>query len=242
MKATIRKASAVHAALKEVVVGSDTRIIALKNCVIQIPSRFAQVGLAQIGTKTFIYGIYAIILETGEYAVSNINAMVQISPSRIMSIDIGGVPYYEFYFLAGDTVVVNTTLVRQKMLIYNVFDELIFKGKIPWYLEYDDVGKLFDTASRHGDSPVARNYEVIELIASMVARAPHDRTKYYRESVIDIDYLNTNPAVFVAMNSVFYSVTNTLNKISGNYYSDGVISALVNPSETTEHVETLLRS
>ena len=46
--------------------------------------------------------------------------------------------------------------------------------------------------------------------------------------------------VWTALNSVRDSATNTTTKLGGNYYSEGVISALINPSDRVERIESIL--
>ena len=155
---------------------------------------------------------------------------------------INEVSYYEFYFEANSILIETTHLVRRNLLMFNVLDEFMFQGNVPWYIEYEDLGKLLDTSEYHADSRVGQNYEVTELIASFLARKKDDRTKYYRTVIENFADLKKTPPVFVALKSVFYSATNTLNKLAGSYFNDGVVSALVTPTQNVERIESLLRS
>lgn len=238
MQKLIRDSSKVKAALKKT---PNNQIITLQDCKIQIPVRFVQKGLAQVGIDTYAYGIYAIILADGTYAVSSVTAMIKLKPNKILTTTIDDVLYYEFYFDAGSVVIDNTVLVKKDTSIYDVLDEFIFSGNIPWYINYEDLGKIFDSAKKYANSNVGQSYEISELLASLVARNPNDRTKYYRTFVEKYTDLITAPQSFVPLKSVFYSVTNTFNKLAGNYFNDGVVSALVNPSTKVERVENLLR-
>lgn len=235
----VRNAERVHACLKELPTG---QLLVTEPCRIQIPARFAQRGLAQVGLENYIVGIYALILEDGSYAVSNINALLTIEPFKTLTVMIGDVPYYEFHFEANSFITQTIHLVCQADIIFNIFDEFAFKGNIPWYIEYEDLGKLFDTARYHAKSNVASNLEAIELIASIIARNKEDRTQYYRTVITEYYDLNKNPPAFVPLNSVFYSATNTMNKLAGNYFNDGIVSALVNPTTETSRLESLLRA
>lgn len=239
MSKLVRNADRVKQCLKEL---PDGQLLVTEACRIQIPMRFAQRGLAQIGLENFIYGAYALILEDGNYSVSNINAMVKISPFKTLTVEIKGVPYYEFHFEANSILINTVHLLCQGDIIFNVFDEFMFKGNIPWYIGYEDLGKLFDTADYHAKTNVNANLEVIELIASMLGRNKEDRTKYYRSVIEKREELRTNPPAYVPLNSVFYSATNTMNKLAGSYFNDGIVSALVNPSTEVERIETLLRT
>ena len=235
----VRNADKVKLALKEL---PDGQLLTTEACRIQVPARFSDKNLAQIGIDNYIFGIFALILEDGTYSVCNVNAMIKILPFKVIDTTINGVVYHEFYFEANSVVIANLNLVKRDVLAYNVLEELIFNGNLPWYLNYEDVGKLFDTAKKHADIAIDRNYEVLELITSMIARDANDRTKYYRTTVESENDIFSRPPEYVPMKSVFFSATNTLNKLAGNYFSDGVVSALVTPTREVERIESLLRA
>lgn len=218
------------------------QVITRSACKIQVPARYMDIGLGQIGTETYILGCFALILETGQYAVCNIAAIVEINPFKTITTKIDEVLYYEFYFEPGQVVIKTTDVLRRAPLMYNIFDEFMFKGKVPWFLEYEDVGKLFDTAKSHGDSNVGENLETIEFIASIVTRHVSDRTKPIRHIIQDYKDLKRDNINYVGMNSIFYSVNSTLNKLAGSYFNDGVTSALVTPTEKVSTIESILRA
>jgi hypothetical protein len=33
---------------------------------------------------------------------------------------------------------------------FRIYDEFMSKGNIPWYMSYEDSGKMFETAGKHG--------------------------------------------------------------------------------------------
>lgn len=239
MKNYKRNPSAVKDVLKET---EDRRLLCTSDCKIQIPVRFNNVGLAQVGADVYIYGIFALILPDGNYSVCNVNSLFKIVPDKILTVKLDGVDYYEFHFKAGDVVVASTDLVKRDTLIYNVFNEMLFNGNIPWYMEYEDLGKLFDTSMTFAASNVNQNLEVIELFAMLITRSSKDRTKPYRQTVNSRDDLVTNKPAFIPLKSVFYAVTNTFNKLAGSYFHDGVVSALVNPSTQSTRIENILKA
>lgn len=231
-----RSPEKVHACLTEV----DGKIIALKQLKIYIPSRFAERNLAVIDLDIRILGIYAIVTEDGYYGVSIINAMVMIEPTAIIKLMIEGNEYYEFTFEPGSTVITSNELVREDTIVYHIYDEFIAKGHIPWYMGYEDMGKLFDSAQKFAGARVGKNHEVIELLTSIITRDSVDRTKYYRQVVTTPEDLKNKPPTFIPLRSVVYNATNTTNKLAGSYMSEGLVSALVSPSERTERIESIL--
>ena len=219
----------------------DKSVVALKPLKIQIPVRFSERNLAEIGVEIFIPGIYAIISDN-KYGVSTVSSQLVIIPNKILKININDEPYYEFYFDVGNTVFKSTELIKKDTLVYYIFDELLSKCNIPWYLSYDDLGKIFDTAKYYADTSIADNNELTELIVAIISRDSIDKTIYYRSTINNEDYINKHPPEYVSLSNVIFSATNTITKISGSYFDQGVLSALVDPSERVERVEELLRS
>jgi hypothetical protein len=237
-KKLIRDPSKVRAAVKEL---PDGRLVAVKPVKIYIPSRFTERGLAEIGIKTYIVGIYAIVLDDTHYGVSSINAQLQITPTSTMKVMINEEEYYEFSFDAGSVITPSVQLVKKDTLVYRIYDEIISKGRVPWYLDYLDLGRLFDTAEYHAGARIGKNHEVTELIVSLIARNAKDRHQYYRAVPKSLDDMKKNPPAYIPLRSVIYAPTNTTNKLAGSYFSEGLVSALVSPAERVERIEGLLR-
>lgn len=234
----IRNADKIHEVLTEL---SDGSVVTSKECKIYIPTRFAERGLAEIGVENNIVGIYAIVVDNQFYGVSLINSMLKINPSSTLKVKIYGVEYFEFTFNPGSTVIKTNVLIKVDTLVYRIYDEIISKGRVPWYLDYNDLGKIFDTAKSHAGANIGQNNEVTEMIVSMISRDKNDKTKYYRTTVVDSEYVKTNPPAFIPLRSVIYAATNTTNKLAGSYFSTSIVSALVSPAERTERIESLLR-
>lgn len=233
----IRDPSKVHAVLKEL---PDNSLVALKRVRIYIPQRFEERDLASISNEIYICGIYAIVTDEGFYGVSTINAMVRIQPSSINTVKVDGDNYYEFIFNPGSVVIPDLNLVKNDVLTYQIFDEMFAKGRVPWYVSYDDLGGIYETADKHAGVGIGRNREVIELIASIVARDPSNLYQMYRHAIKNRGTLLTNPPEFVPLDAIQYTATNTTAKLAGAYMADGVVSALVNPSERQERIESYL--
>lgn len=229
--------------VKSVLVENKDKQISTKiGCKIQFPSRFAERGIASIGSTVFCMGCFVLVLDTGDYSVININSMIELTPQKVSLTTIDEIEYYELYFDANTVVIKTSDVIKNDALMFNLFDEFIFKGKIPWYMDYSDLGKLFDTAESHGGSNVNKNLEVIEFIASLVTRLKEDRTKFVRNSIKDYSETTKDNISFVPLSSVFYSVNNTLNKLAGSYFNDGITSAIVNPTDKVEKIESILRA
>ena len=235
----IRDPQRVKAVLRRL---PDKRLVTTVPIKIVVPARFAERDLAHIGIETQIVGIFAMILEDKYYTVSTVNAMMPITPSSMTKIKYDDDEYYEFSFDAGATVLPSTLLVRRDTLVFSINNEIIAKGRVPWYLSYDDLGKLFDTARFHANANVGAQQEITELMVSLISRDKNNRQLFYRQVVTDYNDLVTRPPVYIPLRSVAYNASNTLNKLAGSYARDGLVSALVTPTTRVEKLEALLRS
>jgi hypothetical protein len=166
--------------------------------------------------------------------------MVKITPTSTIKVKFNEEEYYKFDFDAGSTVIPSLQLVQTDVLVYKIYDEIMAKGNVPWYLDYNDLGRLFDTAKYHAGANIGSNHEVTELIVSIIARNPKNRHEYYRRTVKSKEDVKKNPPAFVPLRSVVYSATNTTNKLAGSYFEAGLVSALNSPSTRTERIESIL--
>ena len=191
--------------------------------------------------EIYVVGILAIVVEDKYFGTLIANAMIRITPNQTNKVVFNGDEYYEFVFDPGTTVIPSLQLVKTNTLVYRIYDELFAKGRVPWYMGYLELAKIFDTARYHAGANIGQDHEVTELLVSMIARDHADRTRYYRQTAQSEQDLVTNPPDFIPLKSVAYSATNTVNKLAGSYMQDGIVSALVSPAERTERIEELLR-
>ena len=238
MKAKVRNAEKVLSVLIDL---PGKPVITKEALTIQLPVRYREIGLAQVGASTFVFGLFAMILETGEYALCNVNNLVELGPANVTTVTIDETEYYEFHFPKGSVVFQTKELVCRPTLIFTAISEFVFKGKVPWYVGYEDMGKLFDTAKSHAKTRADIHPSVMEFIAAYIARDKDDRIKYLRETAkTDADF--QKKLAWVPMQSVYWSAPGTVNKLAGAYFQDGIVSAIVNPSDRVEKIENILRA
>lgn len=234
MSKLVRNPEAVKANLFE----SGDKLFTKQDCVIEIPTRFLDRNLAKIGDEMYVVGIYALIMADGNYSVCSMDSLLTIVPSRITTRMVKDSEYTQFHFDAGSAVINNLIVVKRDLIIFDILDEIIFKGFNPWYLTYDDRAKLFDTSKYYANSNVGKQLATIELLNALTARAPNDLRKLYRHSLAE----GEKGVSFVPLMSVLYTADSTLSKLAGNYFNEGVVSALVNKTEETSRIEELLRT
>ena len=224
-------------------VNSAKQVICKNSCYIQVPMFFFDQGLGTLGADISIYGCFVVILEDGQYGLVNTTAMFSISPTSTNIKTIDGMEYYEFFF-AKDSVIFKTTgLLQQSKIIYDPFQNFLFMGRVPWYISYDDHGRLFATAPKFAGFGALRNPEVMEFLTAMCARKANSTSKdFLREQIKDYSEGDVGNVEFVPMGSVVATVRSSLNKISGAYAQDGIISAIVSPYDRVGTVEKIVRA
>lgn len=210
-------------------------------CKIHVPVRFQNKDLAILGSEVFIVGFYAIIMNDEFYGVDNTIAMMQIRPSSTKKVSVQGTDYFEFSFEPGDVVFVNKHLVVNDTLTYYLYDELVAKGNIPWYMNYYDMAGMFDTASLHAGVNLGSR-AILELIISTTARDKDDLTRLYRHILNKHSDVVTNPPKVIPFRSVVWNTADTTSRLNGAYFADAINTAVVNPSESVELIEEILRT
>ncbi len=224
---------------KILVPSKDGQVFAKANCSVLIPSRFLDIGLLFLSDVVETIGIFSVVSDD-KFTVCRVPAIITLTPYTINDVTINGVDFKELLFKK-DTVFMSTTeILRNNNVIKTIFNELVLKGHIPWFYDYDDTALLFSLANAYADSHVGESMSTFEVLLSITARNPVNKLEYYRAYVNKID--NPKKPFYIPLLSVYYSFTNTTNKIVGSYMSKGIVSALVNPSKEVETIEKLLRA
>jgi hypothetical protein len=126
-------------------------------------------------------------------------------------------------------------------LLYNVYNEFIAKGSIPWFFNYRDLGGLFEHSGKYSGTVLGANHIIHEMVAATISRDPDKLNNQYRHRLNSLSDLEGTKPTVIKLNSVAYNATNTTAKLIGAYYEEGVVSALINPSTTAEPIESILR-
>lgn len=231
-----RDPATVLASLHEM---EDNSLVTSKLCKLYIPSRFAERGLASLGADTYVAGICAFVIED-KYGIMMVNAMLRVEPSEINRVQIKDDEYLELVFVPGSKVISNLNLAKTDTLVYKIYDEVISKARIPWYLTYFDLAKIFDTAQEHAGANIGANKEVTELLVSVISRNNENPRQYYRQIAQNEQDFKTNPPYYASLRDVSLSATNAVNKLGGGYFREGTISAINSPSERVERLEEIL--
>lgn len=235
----IRDAARVHKALD---ITADKSVVCNKPVKMYIPARFPQRDLAVFEDEITLVGICAIVLEDKYYMSSMICAPYRTEPTLVNTVVIDDVEYLELQYEPGDRVLSTLHLVKIDNLLYRIYDEIIAKGRVPWYISYDDLGKLFDSSKKHAGVTVGMTPATLGIIVSAICRDPNDLKRYYRQVVETKEEISQNPPTIIPLRNVSYGATNVIAKITGSRGDEGMTSAIVNPGDRVERTEKILRT
>ena len=219
---------------------SDGSVITKNGCRIFIPKRFVEKGVAEIGSENYSLGLFPIVNDDNKFTIVNAISFIYLKPNAFDTVVIDNEDYIQFTFNKNNVVIKTLSLVQKDTLVYNVFNEMISGGRIPWYFDYIDSAKLLDTASTIAGTSIGKNPELIEILIAIISRQKNNKMQFYRHSLTTKEGLKNKPAI-VPLKSVTYSATNTTNKLAGAYFDEGVTSALINPTTKPDSIGTILR-
>ena len=229
-----RRPDLIKAKLKK---QSDNSVITLVPATVMVPRLWEDKALVSIGVHTTFTGVYALI-QGDSYAVSTALTVITTDADSVDTVNVDGEEYYAFRYQAGDRVILNTDCLKSDSVPYRFFDAVIDKGKIPWYLEYEDLIQIFNTAGEYAGVNFNIDHSIFEIVMAEITRNPNDRSKFFRHC--NEKDISGKPA-FIPLKSVQFTASNTTAKLIGAYWQEGLSSALVHPSERKELIEDLLR-
>jgi len=220
----------------------EKRIVTDKDMYILVHSKFVDKELTILDNVCKVMGILAVVDEDKNYTIMTIPGMYNVEPSGIENIEIDGELYYTLHIEAGDDLISDTTVVKDSNNAYKVFDLFILSGKIPFFLEYEDLLDVFANLPKFAGIKLGKDTLPFEVFVAMVARDKNDNTKDYRLIINDRKDLNSKKPEWVGLMNIYYSFGSTLSKVAGSYFKTGTLAAIVNKNEKPTKLEQLLKA
>lgn len=227
-------------AKKHFVYGKDGALMVNEKCSIMIPKRFVEIKLATTGSENKTIGICAWIFGSS-YFITMTNAYIPLKPTSVTEVEVDGDIYVMYNFDKNTVVCPNISLVKNSGVVYHIFTEILAKARVPWYMNYLDRCKVFDSAPKHAGTNITEQKQVTELIVSHNTRLRKNRKEYLRHSLKTQADLLEKESVATSIRTVEYSTSSTLTSVAGSYMGRGINRALNNPSERVETIEEYLR-
>lgn len=215
-------------------------LIAKEALKIVIPVKYEEANFANVAGSVYTLAIFAIVKD-GKYAVNNIPTKVRLFPTEINEVKYHDETYYELMFDKGSQITDNINLVKDDTLGYYIYNYFIALGKIPWYMGALDLLNILARSKEYTGAVYGPGQTVIEMMVSMCLRDNTDIMKYWRQSIKTQEDIYKNHPDFAPLRNIPLGARNTTAKLMGAYFDEGLNSALLYPSDTTERVEQLLR-
>lgn len=195
---------------------------------IRILKRFEVYNLLDITDVVQTLGVMELIIDGKYHASLNILAKIQIEPTEITEIQIGGVPYLSLSLKTGDKFIANTQVVQNASIQYAVYVEFFARGKPLHTMTYGELALVFDRVKQMTGQSLGVDRVLLETLVSHIARTQEDLFKQYRYTDMK------EPMRLIPIRSVSFAPTSTSPRINGSYFDDGLTAALQN--ENTEHM------
>lgn len=211
----------------------DDKIYTKEKTIIEFPKWYENKELLDIQDVTYLYGIFAIIIDN-KYSVSIIPTLINTTPIIIREVERDNGIYTQFVYGKDDILIDNTNVVKKDLLSYNLFENFFIYAKAPWFIEYEDLIKILDNLYSYSNSNLGNNFVASELVTSFIARTKKDKTVFLRQNP-------SAEADYVDLTNVYFSALSTLNKVAGNYFTEGLTSALVQKEVAPTRLENLVR-
>lgn len=221
---------------KQLSQAKDNSVIIKTQGQVLLPQPWLEKDLITMGEKTSFVGIFALVIGN-VYAVSTILTLIESDPSVVSTETINGSDFYVLNYNPGDRLIMDANCVRRDGLPYKIFDSVLDRGKVPWFLTGEDLAQIYESSAPFASVGYPVDHSVFEIIMASLSRLRSDRSKFYRNGG-NFD----EPPVFIPFRSVQYGASNTTAKLIGAYWTEGLTSALVYPSERKEVIEDLLRA
>ena len=229
-----RNGSIVKTKIKKI----GTSLVAKDDIRIMVPARFKNKELVTFNMDIKVYMFAAIIDSDNNYSVTRIPAMLTLTPELTEEVLVGNEEYLLFRFAKNTIISPDTKVAKMQSLLFNIFEEFFMRGKIPWYMEYNDVSKLFLQTSKYSGSGAGNNPAAVELLTSIIARSPKDTTELFRY----MKEASKDNITYIALLNVYYTFNSTMAKLGGSYFDQGITSALNNPEQEPSITGAILTS
>lgn len=217
------------------------RTLATETLRLMFPEYYIKREIAVIGSDNYVIGLFALITEDNHYSTVNVPAMISIGQGSLTRTKVGEMVYCVLEFEAGESVIDSDEVVKNELLTYPIFNDVLGKGQIPWYMNDQNTGYVLDGARRYMGSSIGDDRKSIQTIMSLLSRDPKNPTDTYRHSVKTFADVDTKRPLYSSIRNVQYMASNTFTKQAGSYFSAGTNSSLITTTTTIEPVERALR-
>lgn len=199
------------------------------------------------GKLGYVDGIYRVTglltyVVGNSYAVSLVPSMMPLTPTSTTEVKIGKLNYMVLSWEDGDVICPNTSLPSSKSLLYEIYNEIIAKGKQPAYFNYSNRANLLYSSKRFADVDLGGSQPLEAIFAANCIRSADDMTMALRETFETQEDYDNKEGVVIPFQNVSYGTTNATSRVLGSRLGQAMVTELVSDNDTNESIEDLLRT
>lgn len=218
------------------------KCVALAPLEVIFPERWIAKDLAELGEVVHLIGYFAVVDDKGNYGKMMIPSIIRTKPDRINKVNINGEGYMVLGYDKGSDLIVNMNVVKDDNLVYYIYSELLEKARIPYYFTYLDTSKFFNETVKYNGFSLGYDPAALEYLIAFMHRDPDDIGRSYRLRDNAKKNLSTVAPSVIGLNDVTTGSNNFITKVTKSYTTAGITSALNNPAQRAERIESMLRN
>jgi hypothetical protein len=200
-----------------------------------IPTRYESHGCLDMTNVVRTLAIFDMKINGSIDTGYMLPAKITIEPNDIEVVMINGNRFAKLTLTKGDVFMKNTNVIRDSQLAYIVFYEMVYGGRTPNFIDYNQNAFVFDEVTRITGVTFPTDHAIFEMMSAMLHRSQDDISVQYR--LTDMK----KPARNIPLSLVSHAAISTTSKIVGAYMDDGIDASLVNASDVPSEIEDLLR-
>ena len=209
---------------------------ALEDIIVLSPVRYMKLGFLTMGTTVKTLSVMAIIdAKTKQYRTYTFPSIISFQPYRTETLTIEGEEFYGFHFRKGD-VFASRTVVQSPDVVKPLIEDLLIKGNIQFYINYEDCREIFYNFAHYAGSKVAKDEVIMSVLIANLARTKADTEKPYRLANPKTETLN-----WIGINNVGLSRRDGFSQMTGAYMKEGLTGAALRAADAPTEIEEIMK-
>jgi hypothetical protein len=200
--------------------------------VVRIPKSYVDNGFCTLGTRIHTLGIVQLLIDNKYKSTLVVTNTIVLAPSYIDTSSSD--EFILAHFIKDDTFIPNRGIIQESEILYRIFNSFISLSKIPSFIDYDDVYKIFDNIKSANGVKLSIGHEIYEMIYSHLYRDKNDPSIQYRHTD------RKAQPIIVGLRNIVYSPESTTAKLLGSYLDDGITGALLEDNPSSDPIEKIL--
>ena len=209
----------------------DNKLIFIgKSLEVNVPKHYKQFGYYTRTNVVKVLGILQLVIDKKYEAILSITTMIETIPNSIDETE----DYIVLKYSNGDIFLNKDYVINNPEELYYLFMRFVTHGKLPEFLRYEDLDKIFDHCEEINGTDLGVGRELKELVFAYLCRDAKDLSKQYRLTSMKDNYK------LVGILNIFYAPQSTTSKLLGNYLDNGITAAVLTEEPVTDTFEQIL--